>query len=294
MRRLKKNNMLIYLAKKRGFCPGVQLAIEKAESALKTHKVVYSLGQIIHNPKVVSELTSQGLKIVDSADDVPEGEAVLIRSHGVGPDTFASAERRKLTVIDATCVLVKRAQKIVQQLDEQGYQVLVIGDPNHPEVKGIVGYAKHVTVVNDERDIETLTLSGKIGVAAQTTLSRIRLAAMIKKIIERGFSEIRVINTLCEQAVGRQTSAVELAKRVDVMFVLGGMHSANTRELAELAHVCGTRTFHLEDFSQFNPDMIAGVEKVGITAGASTPETIVQEFINALETMGGSAVADTE
>jgi len=275
--------MQILLAKKRGFCPGVQHAIEKAKSALAVHGVVYSLGPIIHNQQVVTELTRQGLKIVESIDQVPRGETVLIRSHGVGPAVFQEAKNRNLTVIDATCVLVKRAQKIVQELDHEGYQVLVIGDPNHPEVRGIVGYAQHVRVITEEADVEALSSSARGGVAAQTTLSRKHLAHMVGKIIEHGFSEIRLVNTLCEQAVGRQQSAVELARQVDVMFVLGGMHSANTRELAQLAQDCGTRTYHLEDYSQFEASMIEGAEIIGITAGASTPESIVQAFVEGLE-----------
>jgi 4-hydroxy-3-methylbut-2-enyl diphosphate reductase len=275
----------ILLAKKRGFCPGVQHAIEKARSALETYGVVYSLGPIIHNQQVVSELTNQGLKIVDTVEQVPADSAVLIRSHGVGPAVFQQAQDRKLTVIDATCVLVKRAQKLVQQLDDAGYQVVVIGDPNHPEVKGIVGYAKHVMVINNDQDLSILPPSGKIGVAAQTTLSKSHLAQVVAKIVEHGFNEIRLVNTLCGEAVGRQLSAVELAKQVDVMFVLGGKHSANTRELAQLASACGTRTFHLEDFSQFEFGMSDGAETIGITAGASTPESIVQEFAAGLEKM---------
>jgi len=282
----------ILLAKKRGFCPGVQNAIEKAKSALGTYGVVYSLGQIIHNQQVVTELTRQGLKIVDKIDDVPPGATVLIRSHGVGPAVFQQAQERNLTVIDATCVLVKRAQKLVQHLDDAGYQVVVIGDPNHPEVRGIVGYAKHVMVINTDQDLLNLPPSGKIGVAAQTTLSRSHLAAMVAKIVEHGFSEIRLVNTLCGEAVGRQLSAVELAKQVNVMFVLGGKHSANTRELAQLASACGTRTFHLEEFSQFEPGMIEGAETIGITAGASTPESIVQEFAQGLENRQGNSGQD--
>ncbi|MFA5865162.1 MAG: 4-hydroxy-3-methylbut-2-enyl diphosphate reductase [Phycisphaerae bacterium] len=275
--------MKILLAKKRGFCPGVQHAIEKAKSALGANRIVYSLGPIIHNQQVVSELTHQGLKIVDSVDQVPPGSTVLIRSHGVGPAVFQQANERNLNVIDATCVLVKRAQKLVQQLDEAGYQVVVIGDPDHPEVQGIIGYAKHVVVLNNEEDIAKLPSSAKIGVAAQTTLSKSHLAEMVAKIIEHGFNEIRLVNTLCGEAVGRQLSAVELARQVDVMFVLGGRHSANTRELAQLAYACGTRTYHLEDFSQFEPQMMEKAEIIGITAGASTPENIVQEFVKGLE-----------
>ena len=140
-------------------------------------------------------------------------------------------------------------------------------------------------VVNIDQDIAQLPTGAKLGVAAQTTLSRSHLARMVAQIIEHGFREIRLVNTLCGEAVGRQLSAVELARQVDVMFVLGGKHSANTRELAQLARGGGTRTYHLEDFSQFEPGMIENAEVIGITAGASTPENIVQEFVHGLENL---------
>ncbi len=275
--------MQILLAENRGFCPGVRRAIELAEQALSLHKKVFSLGEIIHNRYVVDRLRDRGLEIVDSVDDIEEGGVVLIRSHGASPEIFERARERNLTIIDATCVLVKRAQNIVHQLDAEGYRLVMVGNKNHPEVKGIIGYANDVIVVQSEGDIEKLRNLKKIGLVSQTTLDRKRFAKIASLIIEQGFQEIRIINTLCEQAVGRQRSAAELAKKVEVMFVLGGKHSSNTTELANISRNCGTKTFHIEDFSQFTPDMIESVSVIGITAGASTPESIVQEFVEGLQ-----------
>ncbi len=278
--------MKILLAENRGFCPGVRKAIELAEQALKVHSKVYSLGEIIHNRYVVDKLRNMGLEIVSSVEEISQGGVVLIRSHGASPEIFERARLRNLTIIDATCVLVKRAQNIVRQLDSEGYQVVMVGNKNHPEVKGIIGYADNVIVIQNEDEIERLGRIQKIGLVSQTTLDRQRFAKISAKIIEKGFNEIRIVNTLCEQAVGRQRAASELAKKVDVMFVLGGKHSSNTTELASIARNCGTKTFHIEDFSQFTKDMIEGAEIIGITAGASTPENIVQEFIEGLQKYG--------
>ncbi len=273
------------LAKKRGFCPGVQQAIEKAKSAIREYQVVYSLGPIIHNTQVVNELRDQGLQIVDSVDDVPDDSAILIRSHGVAPEIIEHAKNRGLTIIDATCVLVKRAQNIVRKLDDEGYNIVVVGNPNHPEIQGIVGYAKNVSIIQTDSQLAGLPHSGKMGVVGQTTLGTDKLAMAASKMIEYGFSEVRFINTLCQQAIGRQNAAKELAEKVDVMFVLGGMHSSNTGELARIVENCGTKTYHLEDFSQFDCGMIGEASDIGITAGASTPESVVQEFVRGLETL---------
>ncbi len=275
--------MQILLAENRGFCPGVRKAIELAEQALQVHKKVFSLGEIIHNRYVVDKLRKMGLEIVNSVDEIAKGGVVLIRSHGASPEIFERAQKRNLTIIDATCVLVKRAQNIVRQLDNEGYQLVMVGNKNHPEVKGIIGYANNVIVIQNEDDIAKLGKLKKIGLVSQTTLDRKRFAKIASLIIEQGFQEIRIINTLCEQAVGRQRAAAELAKKVDVMFVLGGKHSSNTTELANISRNCGTKTFHIEDFSQFTPDMITQSCIIGITAGASTPENIVQEFVEGLQ-----------
>ena len=274
--------MEVRLADKRGFCFGVTGAIERAEQAVAENPpgTVHSLGPVIHNRQVVERLTASGLDQSADLDAVPAGHTVLIRSHGVGPDVIKRAEQRGLKVVDASCVLVKRAQKIVRELHEQGYQVVMIGDRDHPEVRGVIGYAPDVIVVGDDTDLDAaLPRLGRLGIVAQTTHSPQHVAKVIGQIAERPFREMKVVNTLCMEVVRRQEAAVALAREVDVMFVLGGLHSANTQQLARLCHEAGCPTYHLESWSQFEGSMASGRRVAGVTAGASTPEEVIQEFV---------------
>lgn len=276
--------MQVKLASKRGFCFGVEDAIELAERTVREHTgQVVALGPVIHNRQVVERLEKAGLDQSGDLATVPTGTTVLIRSHGAGPETFAQAAERNIPLVDATCVLVKRAQTVVQQLHAEGYQVVMIGDAEHPEVKGVIGYAPGVIVVNREEDLDTaLPKRGKLGIVAQTTHAPEHVAAMIGAIARQPFRELRVVNTLCLEVIRRQEAAVALAQEVDVMFVLGGLHSANTRELARMCTEQGVPTHHLETWDQFRPDMARGHRVAGITAGASTPDFIINDFAERL------------
>jgi len=277
--------MEVKLARKRGFCFGVEDAIELAERTLDEHDAgrVVALGPVIHNRQVVERLEEAGLNQSAQIDKVQPGTTVLIRSHGAPPETFAKAQERNISLVDATCVLVKRAQSVVKQLHEEGYQVVMIGDENHPEVKGVVGYAPNVIVVDSEDKLDAaLPKRGKLGIVAQTTHAPEHVAKMIGAIAARPFRELKVINTLCLEVVRRQEAAVELCNEVNVMFVLGGAQSANTHELARLCEEGGCRTFHLETWEQFKPEMVAGCKVAGLTAGASTPDDIINEFAEKL------------
>lgn len=277
--------MQVKLASKRGFCFGVEDAIELAEHTVREHPgQVVALGPVIHNRQVVERLEEAGLNQSGDLDTVPEGTTVLIRSHGAGPETFARATERGVPLVDATCVLVKRAQTVVQQLHEEGYQVVMIGDAEHPEVKGVIGYAPGVIVVDREEDLDAaLPKRGKLGIVAQTTHTPEHVAEMIGAIARRPFRELRIVNTLCLEVIRRQEAAVALCKEVDVMFVLGGLHSANTRELARLCEEAGVPTYHLETWEQFKPEMARGHKVAGITAGASTPDFIIDDFAERLQ-----------
>ncbi|HOB75381.1 MAG TPA: 4-hydroxy-3-methylbut-2-enyl diphosphate reductase [Phycisphaerae bacterium] len=277
--------MQVKLASKRGFCFGVEDAIELAEHTVRENPGrVVALGPVIHNRQVVERLEQAGLNQSADLDTVPEGTTVLIRSHGAGPETFAQAAQRGVPLVDATCVLVKRAQTVVQQLHQEGYQVVMIGDAEHPEVKGVIGYAPNVIVVDREEDLDAvLPKRGKLGIVAQTTHAPEHVAEMIGAIARRPFRELRVVNTLCLEVIRRQEAAVALCKEVDVMFVLGGLHSANTRELARLCEQEGVATYHLETWEQFKPEMVKGRKVAGITAGASTPDFIINDFAEKLQ-----------
>lgn len=291
--------MKVRLASSRGFCFGVEDAIEIAESAVDRYGPgrVVALGPLIHNKQVVNKLEQSGLIQSGELETVDTSQTVLIRSHGAPPETFETARQRGLNVVDATCVLVKRAQDVVKQLHEDGYHVVMIGDPNHPEVRGVIGYAPNVTVIDRGADLEqALPYRERLGIVAQTTHSPEHVADMIAEILKRPYREVKIVNTLCLEVTRRQEAAITLAKEVDVMFVLGGLHSANTQEVARLCREAGCETYHLETWEQFSPSMIQGKVVAGVTAGASTPEWVIAEFAKKLEasdsqgscmTMGG-------
>ena len=272
--------MDVRLASKLGFCFGVKRAIQAAEESLARGESVSSLGEIIHNRQVVETLAGRGLRVVDDVADA-DG-AVLIRSHGEPPEVFAQLRARGVEIVDATCVLVKRAQHIVARLAEEGFRVVVIGQAAHPEVRGILGYAPDVICVDAPADLDRLPAGGKLGIISQTTHAIEHFGDMVGRIVARGYSEVRVVNTLCDEVRRRQAAAVELARQADVMFVLGGRQSANTRELARLCAAEGVPTHHLENFGDFRPEMAAGHRVAGVTSGASTPQWVVEEFVENL------------
>ncbi len=273
--------MKVFVAEKCGLCAGVKNAMRLAEEVLQKEGEVFSLGPIIHNNDVVNRLSAMGLHTVDGIEDIPRG-TVLIRSHGAAPAQIEKLKGKGLKIIDATCVLVKRVQKIATELEAEGYTVVVMGNKEHPEVRAVVGCVNHATVVADESDLEKLPVDGSLGVICQTTQSPEYFARMLSAVCRRGFSRLKAINTLCKEAVKRQQSAVELCKKVDIMFVLGGLDSANTRKLAELCQQHNSQTYHLQNWNEFDKSKLAGKKTAGVTAGASTPEWIISEFVEKL------------
>jgi (E)-4-hydroxy-3-methyl-but-2-enyl pyrophosphate reductase len=265
-----------------GFCRGVRAAIDTAVRASRLRARVYCLGPLIHNSQVVDRLSRMGLRVVHKVEDLDSGP-VLIPSHGVDATTVEQAQTRQLEVIDATCATVRHAQNQALELQEKGYRVVVVGDPDHPEVKGIVSRARGATVVNGPHDIDELPQNLRLGVVGQTTLAQSEFVATVAQILARPFREVRVVNTLCGEVAARLAAAVELCRCVDVMFVLGGRHSANTRALAEACRKQGVPTYHLEDWSSFCYRHIEGRRIAGVTAGASTPDWIIDEFVEQLE-----------
>jgi len=277
--------MKVLVAAKCGFCPGVRNAISMAEKTLgeaDPRQQVYSLGPIIHNEDVVERLAQTGLRTVGSVDEIDAG-TVLIRSHGVSPRELDRLREKGFHIVDATCVLVKRVQQLAKQLEAEGYQVVIIGEENHPEVQGVVGCVDDVVVVADERDLGRLPQDGKLGIVCQTTQSPAHLGKMLGAIGRGSFRELKVINTLCREAIKRQESAIKLCKQVDIMFVLGGLHSANTRRLADLCKKHNEATFHLQNWDELDKNVLSGKNVAGVTAGASTPNWIIDEFVKCLE-----------
>ena len=279
--------MKVLVAEKCGFCLGVKNAINMAKDTLAHRDVVYSLGSIIHNQDVVNELACDGLETVESVNQIESG-TVLIRSHGATKEQLLSIKQKELEVVDATCVLVKRLQKISQLLNEEGYKVAMIGDENHPEVQAIVGFSDNIVVIGSSSDLEKLSSHEKLGVICQTTQTPEYFGKMLASIVKKGFSEMKVINTLCKEAIKRQESAVKLCRQVDIMFVLGGLHSANTRKLAELCEKYNNQTFHLQKWQELDKTVLLGKMVAGVTAGASTPDRVITEFVENLKAFNGS------
>ncbi|MBW8039034.1 MAG: 4-hydroxy-3-methylbut-2-enyl diphosphate reductase [Planctomycetes bacterium] len=274
--------MKVIVAEKCGFCHGVRNAISIAEKILAQEDEVYSLGPIIHNKDAVERLSRAGLKTVNKVDEIQSG-TVLIRSHGAAPEQIARLKEKGVNIVDATCILVKRVQHIAEEFEKDGYKVVIIGDENHPEVQAVVGCVKDAVVIADESDLHKLPEKARLGIVCQTTQSPDHFGRMLGAVGRGSFRELKVINTLCEEAIKRQQSAVQLCKEVDIMFVLGGLESANTRRLADLCKKENSETFHLQNWDGLDKEILFGKNIAGVTAGASTPEWIIAEFVENLE-----------
>lgn len=274
--------MKVLLAKKAGFCFGVKRATQMAFEAAGKDQSTYTLGPIIHSPQVVSRLEEMGVKVVKNLDTMDQG-TIIIRSHGVAAHEIDEAVQKELEIVDATCPFVKKAQDHVKSLSDAGYGVVVVGDADHPEVQGIVSYGgEKVYVVGSGDEARNLPKMGKIGVVAQTTQSFENLKNVVSECLQRGV-ETRVYNTICDATAVRQEEAKELACQVDCMLVVGGYNSANTRRLAEVCTEIQPRTHHIETAAEIDPAWFAGLEKIGVTAGASTPKWIIDEVVAMVE-----------
>ncbi len=280
--------MQVILAKSAGFCFGVKRATQMAFEAAGKEQKTFTLGPIIHSPQVVHKLEDLGVGVVNDLSGVHDG-TVIIRSHGVLASEMEEAQRKQLEIVDATCPFVKKAQEYVQYLSDAGYSVLVVGDADHPEVQGIVSYGgkDRIYVVASGDEVRKLPKMGKMGVVAQTTQSFDNLRSVVTECLRRG-GEVRVFNTICDATAVRQQEATELAQQVDCMVVIGGYNSANTRRLAEICTDLQPRTHHIETASEINPEWFRGVERVGVTAGASTPKWIIDDVMARLEEINNS------
>lgn len=279
--------MKVILAKQAGFCFGVKRATQMAFESVGKDQQTYTLGPIIHSPQVVGRLEELGIRALESLDGLEIG-TIIIRSHGVALEEIKEAQQKKLDIVDATCPFVKKAQEHVKSLSESGYGVVVVGDADHPEVQGIVSYGgDRVFVVASGEDVEKLPKMNKIGVVAQTTQSFENLKNIVGECLLRG-GEVRVYNTICDATAVRQEEAKELAGQVDCMLVVGGFNSANTRRLLEVCTELQPRTHHIETAAEIDPRWFEGADRVGVTAGASTPKWIIDEVMNKIEELNKS------
>ncbi|MFW5992379.1 MAG: 4-hydroxy-3-methylbut-2-enyl diphosphate reductase, partial [Halanaerobiaceae bacterium] len=273
----------IVTADKAGFCFGVRRALDMAVEAAREYDSlpVFTLGPIIHNPQVVAKLEKLGVKVIERLENVDRG-VLIIRSHGIAPALMDKARKQGLHIIDATCPYVKNAQKYAAQLVEDGYQTFIYGDFNHPEVKGIYGATgNRGIIINSAAHMRKNGIEKRVGFVAQTTKS----PASYKKIIATAVpycDELKLFNTICNTTVKRQSAASSLAQKVELMLVIGGFNSANTKRLAEICQATGTPTYHIETVEDVDWCWFRGKEKVGITAGASTPDWLIKEVIQVM------------
>ena len=275
--------MEIVLAKEMGFCWGVRRAISIMEKAASERGQIISLGPIVHNPQVVAALAERGVQVTTSIDGV-SGKAVAIAAHGVGPKVLEEAKAKGLEIIDTTCPIVTRSQRWAKKMAENGFTVIVYGDADHREVKGVLSWAQGKGIALTEEGVHSLPqgLLSRVAIIPQTTQSPARFAAFMNRLLRERLaeiSELQVVNTLCNVTAGQQAAARELAQEVELMLVIGGHNSANSRHLAEVCHEVGVETHHIETAAELEEGWLTGRERVGITAGASTPDWAVDEVV---------------
>lgn len=273
--------MDIKIADKAGFCFGVKRAIDMALETAKDFagKRVYTLGPLIHNAQVVKKLAEMGVWVIDDINDVSEG-VLVIRSHGLPPQLISDAKSKGMVVVDATCPFVKKAQNFAIKLTKEGYTPFIIGDEGHPEVTALLGctdYQGHVVL--RDTDLGKLEPVQKAGVIVQTTQTYERLQNIVNKLLQTSV-ELRILNTICTATVERQQAALNLAAQSDIMIVVGGRNSANTTRLSELCRASGVTTYHVESAEELDPLWFVNATRVGLTAGASTPDWIIEEVVN--------------
>lgn len=272
----------IEIASEAGACYGVERALRMVEGAAKTSTVpVHTLGPLIHNPRVVDDLAAKGVTVVASPEE-SSGDTLLLRTHGVTPEEERRARELCHDVLDATCPFVKKVHLAASRLYREGYQVVVVGEAGHPEVEATLPHAPGAVVVGDASEVAKLPVCKKIGVVVQTTQSRSNLEHVVSALLGRA-EEVRVVNTICDATSGHQGACAELAARADVMIVIGGRISANTKRLAEIAAELCPRTYHIEGADELDPSWLVGAGLIGITAGASTPASQIDAVRRAIE-----------
>ena len=270
-----------------GFCFGVKMAIKKGEELVRAgHVPLATLGPLIHNPQEVKRLEGMGIYARDSFEEIQE-RTVMIRTHGVAPSIYEEARSRGLELYDCTCPFVSKVQKLAHEHSQNGYLVLILGNRHHPEVEGILGWAGENGVAFQQIDeLNMLSLSGrKVCLVSQTTENLERFEQAVKALEQYGIEDLKVFNTICSATRERQNAALELAGTVDFMLVIGGSNSANTQKLANICRQNGCRTEHIESVEEIDTHWFDGVENVGITAGASTPDWIIREVTLKMEEM---------
>ena len=276
--------MEIIIAENSGLCYGVKRALNIAR---RTRRAVIgpvsTLGDLIHNPRVVADLRNRGVSSAEAARDIKEG-TVIIRSHGVSPAIYRALARKNLEIVDATCPIVKEIQKLIESLTRKNMEVIIVGDREHPEIRGLIGHSRsRGIIVENEAQARELPRRKTRAVVAQSTLDVELFERIIAALVDRT-DELSVHNTICRSTRTRQTSTSELASRVDTLFIVGGRASSNTRKLYRISKRILPRTFFIETADEITPKMLRGARTIGISGGASTPPEALQEAAARIKT----------
>jgi 4-hydroxy-3-methylbut-2-enyl diphosphate reductase len=279
--------MQVLLADEFGFCFGVERAVEMVEEALAEGATVRTLGPLIHNTQEIERLEAEGVRTIDAPAEVREGETAVIRAHGVTPQVQRDLEARATKVVDATCPFVTKVQKLAERAAAQGRDVVVVGNPDHPEMIGVRGYAPdHAHVVRDASEVAALPPLHAPLVVSQTTLKLKTFLEAAEAVRERADAEPQIVNTICSATRDRQDAARALAGHVDAFYVIGGKHSSNSVKLLAVCQEQCPRSFLIETPDEIDPADVSGAARVGVTAGASTPNWLIEKVVARLREIG--------
>lgn len=287
--------MEIVLAESLGFCMGVKRVVDMAYRAIEKAdgEQVVTLGPLIHNAQEIERLEQDGVRVADE-DSIPENSVVIVRAHGVTPQAMQALKSRGLKVMDGTCPYVHYSQRKALELREAGYAVVIAGDRNHPEIRGILGYINdEAYVVKTVEDVRGLPALDRVGTIAQTTISPKKYQAIIDAVRERA-SELKVCETICDATEENQKAIRELSAEVEMLYVIGGRHSANSNKLVETAREKCPRATLIETAGEISPEDLRGVRRVGISAGASTPDWMIQNVVEKLREIEECGMRDAE
>lgn len=276
--------MIIKRAKTQGFCFGVAITVKKAEEAIERDGAeVTTLGHVVHNPQMVAQLEAKGLRNALSVDEIERG-TMFVRAHGLPVETFEKARAKGLTILDATCPMVTKIHVQAEKLRDEGYKIIVVGDPHHPEVKGTLSHVPGAWCITSAEEIDALPRASRVGVVVQSTWNGKGFADIVRRLSEK-YYEVRAVNTICTDTKNRQSEVDDLSREVDVMVVVGGKTSANTRHLAELAAMNGARAYHIEGPDELEPAWFEGVGVAGLMSGASTPGWLVDQVADRMDAL---------
>jgi (E)-4-hydroxy-3-methyl-but-2-enyl pyrophosphate reductase len=284
----------VRIARRTGFCYGVREAIDKAKEARAAGKATHTLGQVVHNEGVISDLERLGVRHVDSLDEVDHGSAVVIRAHGVRPDVLERADARGLEVIDGTCSWVVQEQRELRRLVEEEYTIVLLGTPKHPEVVGLLGFAPDAIVVDEEDEWDKIPRKKRMALISQSTQPPWKFERLAAYLVSRSH-ELKIVNTVCPVTIRRQEDTLETARAVDLMVVVGGRSSANTKELTRLCGIVGTPAIQIQSIDEIaDVSMFGDAEMVGITGGTSTPIEDLRDVAQRILEFAGTSDARSQ